>query len=83
MSDSLFHGMLPPVADDGDLASMLTEMQKVSVRRTTERRDGGVERTSPGPHNIPMGNSPGTWSGSRQGTSVYLHGSQCMGTLKL
>ena len=41
MSGSLLTGVLPPVADDGDLDSMLTEMQDVSMPRTTARRDGG------------------------------------------
>ena len=69
MSGSLFTGVLPPVDDDGDLASMLTEMQDVSMSRTTERRDGGVEDDSPNRNDPNMGQSPGTWSGARQGTS--------------
>jgi hypothetical protein len=70
MSGSLITGVLPPVADDGDLDSMLTEMQDVSMSRTTARRDGGVEEISPNRNDPSMGqDSPGTWSGARQGTS--------------
>ena len=70
MSGSLFAGMLPAVVDDGDLDSMLTEMQDVSVTRMTERRVGGVvEEDSPNGNDPSMGQSQGTWSGARQGTS--------------
>jgi hypothetical protein len=73
-SGSLFAGILPPVQDDGELESMLSDLQEVSVSRTSERRNWGVdglseENTSAGRQDESESQTPGVWSGPREGTS--------------
>jgi hypothetical protein len=73
MSGSLIAGAIPPVLDDGDLESLLTDMD-LSVPRTTVRRTRGVETLGGGGGNEIQGENagfetPGTWHHTRQGTS--------------
>jgi hypothetical protein len=72
MSGSLYRGVLPPVQDDEDLESMLTDMEEVSFSRTTARRNGGVGVNDLGSErrrDQDTEQTPGSWSGARQGTS--------------
>ena len=71
MSGSLLVGDLPPVGDDEDLESLLTDME-LSVPRTTVRRNGGVESLGEENPNLRAAlnfETPGPWPGSREGTS--------------
>jgi hypothetical protein len=77
MSGSLYRGVLPPVQDDEDLDSMLTDMDNVSFSRTTARRNGGVgvdDSMSERGRDQDTGQTPGTWSGARQGTFGSVRG---------
>jgi hypothetical protein len=71
MLGSLLVGDLPPVGDDDDLESLLTDMD-LSVPRTTVRRNGGVESLGEENPNLRAAlnfETPGPWPGSREGTS--------------